>query len=421
MKYIIILVAITCLSCKQHIKKEAQTEAIAQHTKVEPIASMKADTISFAKALAALPNRSLPFTDDTSFDSFIEAEDYKEVAVEAFQLKTLYPNFDADGYNYRAIAAYRIIFSSAFHSVVITVKKGDNEMESVLINYDLSGNIIAHEVISYDEIAEGQFRITANVTKNSIEKSHVSWATGEEQVTKQKLTIDADGKINKVLTDENLLKKVIQALGLTNKKIEKRFLEIKVMPNSPDETIMVIPELTYEAEDDDSFTLDLHIVIVNNKTANITHTYVDKGWTSDAIRLDSLLIDTVPYLLAENTRAFGIRINFLGMSRPSPYSNQVITLFVPTEGTLKMVLKPYDVMNYGGEWDMVCAGEFVQENRTLGMAKTNTKGYFDIRVTTITKTLNHALDAQGECITSESETVTTSMLKFDGELYQVVE
>jgi len=418
MKYILILIAVASLSCKQQLK-ETKTEARVKDTVVLPISITPADTTTFAEALAALPERTLPLTDDTSFDSFIEAEDYKEVAVQAFQLKTLYPNFDTEGYNYRAIAAYRVSLSEDLHSVMITVKKGDHEMESVLINYTLDGTgIIDHEVLSYDEIAEGQFRIIAKVTKQYIEKNHISWATGDKEVTKSKYTIDPDGRITEVVTNEDLIKKVIQALGLAHTKIDQRFLATKVMPHQPDNTIIVIPQVTNESEIDDSFNLDLNIVLVNNKTATITHTYLDKRWTSNAIRLDSLLIDTTHYLLAENTSAFGIRLNFLGMSRPSPYSNQVLTLFVPSGATLENVLPYYDIMEYEGEWDMVCAGAFVQKNRTLSMAKTITNGFYDILVTTTTKELNHSLDAQGECSTTESETTATTVLTYEGKVYR---
>lgn len=55
-----------------------------------------------------------------------------------------------------------------FHTVVITIKKGDNEMESRLINYDLDGNIIDSKVMAYDEIAEGMSMTNSKIERGKI-------------------------------------------------------------------------------------------------------------------------------------------------------------------------------------------------------------------------------------------------------------
>lgn len=135
---------------------------------------------SFLQEIEQLASKPLPIIDSTSFDSFIDEDDYKEVDSDALKLAEVYSNWNEKGYNFRAIRAYKINLSNNFYSVVVTVLKGDNEMESILINYDLTGNPIASEMVSYDEIAEGWTRYTSMIEKNQISRTYYIWASEED-------------------------------------------------------------------------------------------------------------------------------------------------------------------------------------------------------------------------------------------------
>ena len=69
----------------------------------------------------------------------------------------------------------------------------------------------------------------------------------------------------------------------------------------------------------------------------ITNKYFESsktnGWESNAILLSEITIDTTSYIIAENKIAFGIKVLHHGMSRPNPYSNKTISLFLKSEDT----------------------------------------------------------------------------------------
>ena len=220
----------------------------------------------------------------------------------------------------------------------------------------------------------------------------------------------------------NLLHKVLQQLQLELSNIKKNLVVFKVQPNNPNETIVVIPEFKDSDYDEHHFQLNSHIVLVNTTTANITHKYFESyktnGWESDAVSLSEITIDTAPYNIAKNTRAFGVRVYYYGSSKANPYSNKTISLFIKSGDALKKVLHNYDVMDYGGEWDTDCLGEFIGVKKTLIISEQTNNGYFDIIVKTkITETINYK-NEEGDCDDKEEIRSQKETLKFNGEVYK---
>jgi len=152
------------------------------------------NTVNFDTLIANTKTRALPITDSTNFDDFIDEDDYKVVDVKGFKLIDVYPNFYKEGYNFKAIASYKIEMSHNFHTTVITVRKGNNEMESVLINYNLNGDVIDYEVVAYDETAEGIARITSKIENHTIERTYTLWLE-EKEVSIERFEIDEEGNI----------------------------------------------------------------------------------------------------------------------------------------------------------------------------------------------------------------------------------
>jgi len=185
------------ISCVQNTKEKQQSVVKAPDVVQDTIAVdsvKKGSNVNFDKLLQELKTKTTPIIDTTNFDNFKETNFYNEHEVSALKLKNLYPNFYKETHNYKAIASYKINYSSNFHSIVLTILKGDNEMESVLINYDFNGNIIDSKVISYDEIAEGQSKIESKIENNKITINHIFWID-EKQVETKVFKIEANGKI----------------------------------------------------------------------------------------------------------------------------------------------------------------------------------------------------------------------------------
>jgi len=56
------------------------------------------------------------------------------------------------------VISYKVNLSQNFYTVVVTYWVGKYEMESTLINYDMQGNVIDHQLVAYDETGKGQTR-----------------------------------------------------------------------------------------------------------------------------------------------------------------------------------------------------------------------------------------------------------------------
>lgn len=371
----------------------------------------------FSSVISEMKIKTVPLIDATNFDSFIEEGDYDNVNVQALKLKKIYPNFYKEGHNYKAIANYKLELSEDFYTVVVTVLKGEHEMESVLINYDLNGTIIDSKVISYDEIAEGMFKIESKIEQSKL--TITSTVDMEEKnETIEAFRIKTDGKIESVPQKGNLIDTVIQQLNLDKSKVNQDFVSSMVQPDDDNETIVVIPEISEGDEND--FILNSHIVLVNNSTGEITHKYFEKNaWQSDAILLSEIAIDTTSYAISKNSKAFGIQVSYHSMSQPNPYSNRTLSLFEKSGDTLKKVLHHYDVMEYGGEVNVNACDAYMRkvENR-LSMSNLKTNDYFDIAINSkITKITGYE-DENGECQSKETITNETSELKFNGKEYK---
>lgn len=218
---------------------------------------------------------------------------------------------------------------------------------------------------------------------------------------------------------------IIEQLKLNKSRIKRELITYKSVPNHPNEYIVIIPEIANEDADDVYFELNSHILIVNQKSGKIENRYFESAktnnWYSDAVRLESISIDTAPFLLTDTIRAFGVRLYYYGSSRANPYSAKTLSLFIKQGKTLKPVLKDLSVYKYNGEWDTSCAGEFIDEKSILIMSKHKTNGFYDIQVKTKTTYSEAKEDENKECVETDRVSKQTSRLKFQDGHYIALE
>ena len=181
MKIQYILIVFTFISCVQGTKEKNPTISNSksgnkQIVVLPEIDSLKkVDVLSFYKIINEIKTKTIPLIDTTNFNNFKDDNFFAKQEVRMLKLEKMYPSFYIETHNYKATASYKIKFSENFHSIVLIILKGDHEMESVLINYDLNGGIIDSKVISYDEIAEGWSRIESKIEKNKLTVSKMTW------------------------------------------------------------------------------------------------------------------------------------------------------------------------------------------------------------------------------------------------------
>lgn len=418
-------------SCGQGTKKEKKEPEVQIQGAIE-VVEIATDTLpqsnhfGFDEAIRDAKSKTLPVVEMTNFDSFIDEDDYEEIAFKALKLNQIYPDFNAEGRNYRAIAMYTVPISDNFHSIVVTALKSEHEMETMLINYDTEGNIIDHKQVAFDEIAESMSRTVSRISENKLVVNRIFWGNIRE-VEEIEYEIRGDGTIKKIdakrLNDsfENftLINSVLMDLKLDWVQTKTDLITTLEHPDNPNESIVVIPEVVDEGEQ--YFDLNSHIVIADNRSGKITHNYFESSqtnnWVSDAIELNKIQIDATAFKIAENKIAFGLSVSHFGHSRVNPYTNKTLSLFVKSGDSLLKVLADYPVESNGGEWNGDCEGEFVEERKTLVESTEKTNGHFDILVnskTTNTKSFEDKID---ECQTETIVNLNNTILKFDGQNY----
>ncbi|MEL6810961.1 MAG: hypothetical protein AAFP76_06460 [Bacteroidota bacterium] len=440
MNHFYLILVLVFFSCAQNPKKKESNRTMTPQEVVEITSeeestwSKKVEDTSFTprflEAFDQLPLKNIPIVDSTSFDSFIDEDDIIPINHEVFSLAILYENWYAEGYNFRAISGYRLHLSPSFYTAVITVKKGDHEMESQLITYDLEGNFMDSAKVAYDEIAEGASRIQSQITQNQLIIDHIFWMD-EKQVTREMVEIDKEGIIrllhrNKtytVLNEQTLIDTVIRQLGLHRPDM---IVETsKIFPKSPQEAVVVLGELAHKDEEQEGvYELNSHIAILSLESGKITHTFFESsktnGWVSDAVFIEDIVIDPMNYLISETKSAFGVIVKYRTLSQPNPYSEEILSLYTPENDGLKKILDHYTIYESTGEVDVTvgaCSGEFMIEKNTMSLANSKTGDFFDIQVNTSHTQRLLSEDENGECQTQETTTSRTSRLGFNGKHY----
>ena len=216
--------------------------------------------------------------------------------------------------------------------------------------------------------------------------------------------------------DSSLIKNVVAQLEVDFESVDKEFITSVKNPENPKETIILIPVIIEEYDGD--FELSTYLVIVDNETENIITSYFEPySLQSDAIMLEEVTIDTTAYMIAEDTRAFGIKVSHRSMSQPNPYNSTVLSLYANLEEDLKEILRDYTVSEFSGEGDAYCSGEFVGHQKTLTISTNQTNRCYDILVRNeITKTITFETN-DGDCDGKDEITFEETILKFNGESY----
>jgi hypothetical protein len=154
---------------------------------------------TFDGILKSLPLKRTPIIDITNFDNIKEVKEFNPEEIKLLQLSEIYLNIEKEGYSYKFLPSYRLELSDDFYTIIITVFKGDHELETILINYNLDEKLTAHNIIAYDEIAEGWSRKHSKIEKSSI--TIIDEFYGDEvQIDTSKFHINTIGEINQIKT-----------------------------------------------------------------------------------------------------------------------------------------------------------------------------------------------------------------------------
>ncbi|PKP02222.1 MAG: hypothetical protein CVU11_12620 [Bacteroidetes bacterium HGW-Bacteroidetes-6] len=215
-------------------------------------------------------------------------------------------------------------------------------------------------------------------------------------------------------SQSKLAKMVMANLKSDSTNWYEELITEKAVPNSNNETIIVLPEFTDSAEM--YFSLKTWIIVAENTGKIKTKTFV--YMESDAIVLTRFTIDTAPYQVSPDNRAFGIRTAYRGSSKANPYDYESISLFIQQGDSLKIILEDFVIEQYNGEWDTNCAGEFVNQRKVLILSTNLTNGYYDIIVKNDIIKENAFVNELGECDGTGNKTVERTVLRYQNGTYR---
>lgn len=209
---------------------------------------------------------------------------------------------------------------------------------------------------------------------------------------------------------------VLKQLKLNSSEVHNQLYTEKKMPNLEDSYIIVVPVLLGKFENDGF--LVKNTILITDSEGKIKSKYIDETeFDSDAIRLNSFVIDTGFYRLNSTIRAFGITANYQGSSNPNPYSSSDISLYYPEGKTLKKILDSYNLRTYSGEWDMNCSGEFEEDNSIIIVDQAKANGFSNLKIKT-ERIKKFTKEIDGECSESKTSKTSYKILKFNKSVYQ---
>lgn len=214
--------------------------------------------------------------------------------------------------------------------------------------------------------------------------------------------------------NEEAYYQVIKTLKISEENIDEELYTEKILPYDTNKLVMVFP-LAKGDENEASF--DLYVVVYNLLQKKIAQFYkgVDE-YSSDAIVLEKLSIDTAKFIVNEKERAFGLRAYFRNYSRVSAFAEETFSLFLPQETSLKKILNQYSLNTSHSESYDECEASLSENNTSMFMMDSKkTKGYFNIknRITLIRNTFS--ADCRDE---KEEKSTKTVFLKYNGKEYK---
>ena len=134
------------------------------------------------------------YKENTDFDNFYDKKgnvEYLVITEKDASLLKLENTEDVSIYVQHALG-----LSSKFTSIIFSYAT-ENELKTILINYNLTGEKVGTLEVAYDEIAESAFRNTSVISKNNIIMVEQNYFDDPPSYTTNTYKIESDGKITK--------------------------------------------------------------------------------------------------------------------------------------------------------------------------------------------------------------------------------
>jgi hypothetical protein len=225
------------------------------------------------------------------------------------------------------------------------------------------------------------------------------------------------------LSDKDIINKAIEFLKVKEKDLLSDKIGLKIIPNQNEKVIVLVPVKTnLDPECDYCFDIDNNILVWNKSTKSIETKYTKKTeWSSDAMYLDELKIDTGLYYLNERTRAFGIRYHYSGSSRVNPFGSNSINLYYFKNNQIIEILNDFELEKYNGDsgGNGGCKDAWYETSKSVFIISDKLTTKFN-DITVKTKFKDYSLDSDCEKEIIKKESTKNSILKFDEKQHKYV-
>lgn len=180
---------------------------------------------------------------------------------------------------------------------------------------------------------------------------------------------------------------------------------------------LFVYDVNHDGDKNDNGTKRVMLAVYDRKSGSIANIYDYQIYEDPANEVDSnsLKLDTGRYDLAKGVRAFGVRFNSAsdGTGAADHWYGDDLSLFVRNDNTLQKVFEESMAYTSLSEGCMKCGdanrGEYGK--LTIGVLPTETHGFHDLQL------VDQATQIGGK--DDGKQTVTLSILKFDGQKYRL--
>ncbi|VWX63440.1 conserved hypothetical protein [Burkholderiales bacterium 8X] len=198
----------------------------------------------------------------------------------------------------------------------------------------------------------------------------------------------------------------------------------KAWRGTPNRFIVVLPLLRPGAEPD-AAEFDLDVMVVEQadngnteRTSIVSRLFQTSALSEDAVRITEIRIDTGRYVLAKDSRAFGIRVLRQGPSRVAPYASETLDLYLPRGARLAKVLDGQEILLEHGEWDSNCTGVFETVRGSLSLLGQSSNGLADLALRR-SRLEKRSTPVGDQCQTTDRPLRSSQvLLRFDGLRYR---
>jgi len=170
------------------------TEQVGNNNKSKVVLEdQKGDKVSENSFVEEYLVRDLPIVDSTSFDQFSDEFPLTIEQAKILELDKILLNSDFNSTEKHI--NYRLELNTRYKTVVFTFFPNENEIETVLVNYDLDFHVIDFKTIAYDEIAESCRRKMSEIDATSLLVMEMNFCSNSIVKTNTNFSFTNEGKI----------------------------------------------------------------------------------------------------------------------------------------------------------------------------------------------------------------------------------